>query len=344
MRACILVPAYQEADYFDRALSHAMRQGYDVYVANDASTDATSNVVRYWGAEMYLNTNNTGKARCLKRTIDYFRLTEQYEYIFIMDADTVLADGHLELLLEHVKPDDAFLVGRIESNLADNKTLVGRYRAYVMHMYNLFIRRPQNLLGVVNVLPGSSVLLSSSVVDMLDWDEVASFSLDDYNIMVQIRRNHCGKCRYIHDTPPAYVLEPFTLRDYWEQTRRWWAGISEIEWRGGAWKNTSFWGLWNKLHLWSWLMSALWPVVYLILLLSTGGIILKVLVGLILWSSGVALALSTIYVLRTGRIGTYLSLPTFYIIMWVEALHFLLCYVMIIRSRNRGVWTSPTRR
>jgi hypothetical protein len=93
-----------------------------VYVTDDCSKDLTAHIGRFWtGSEansnVYTAPENRGKSRTLKATINHFALTERYGSIFILDADTWLAPGHVAAVEREMKPDMAFVVGRIESRL-----------------------------------------------------------------------------------------------------------------------------------------------------------------------------------------------------------------------------------
>lgn len=354
----VLVPAYREEDgILDTVLAAAAAEvgPEHVYVATDGSPDRTADIARYWVARGNVDgeppAENRGKARALEAAIARYRLTERYDGIFVCDGDTVVSPGHIRALADRLSPDTAFLVGNLQSNYRFNRTLWGRYRAFMYFAFNVFIRAPQDLLRTINVLPGSSVLIRSDVVAALDWDEIASYSLDDYDALVQIRRNpdrFPGEARYISDTPPAYILEPYTFVDYWSQTRRWWAGIREIyfgERVYGHWREK--WALWDTLHLGSWMLSAVAPLVGIpvaVVLLSTS---LWWLVAVSL-AFGLAqnLAIAGLYAARTGRLGVFVSLPTFALIAYLESLHFAAAFFGIVKKKSgaQGTWASPKRR
>lgn len=347
---CVICPAYmEEPGILDAVLCAATKEvgPENIYVSCDGSTDSTADIARYWLPASNVDdpAHNQGKARALEAAIRRFRLTERYEGIFILDADTVISAGHIAALGEHMDPKTAFLVGNLQSNYQLNRTLWGRYRAFMYFAFNHFIRAPQDLLGTINVLPGSSVLIRSDVVAALNWLEIASYSLDDYDALIQIRRERLGEARYIADTPPAYILEPYTFTDYWKQTKRWWTGIRDIyfgERVYSYWR--AKWAAWDTLHLGSWLLSAGAPVIML-------PVMAYVLTTSLWWVVAASLGfgllqnlvIAGLYVAKTGRISALFLLPIFVGIAYLESLHFTAAFLGVVKKNSGAAWSSPAR-
>lgn len=347
---CVLVPAYMEANgILDAVLYAAVEEvgSAHVYLTTDASADSTADVARYWLPASNVDdpAENRGKARALEAATRRFGLTERYEGIFILDADCILSRGHIAALVEHLEPGTAFLVGNLQSNYGLNRTLWGRYRAFMYHAFNLFIRAPQDLLKTINVLPGSSVLIRSGAVAALDWDEIASYSLDDYDALVQIRRGGFGEARYIADTPPAYILEPYTFGDYWKQTRRWWTGIRDIyfgERVYSHWRRR--WAAWDTLHLGSWVLSALAPVVALpVMAYALTTSLWWVVAASLGFGLAQNLVIAGLYVAKTGRVSALFLLPVFAGIAYLESLHFAAAFIGLVKKKSGAAWVSPDR-
>lgn len=352
MRIAIVMPAHNEEEVLDESLSSAVREAgrEHVYVANDASTDATAQIATHYVSSENVNTlaTNGGKARALRDTLARYRLAERYDAIFFQDADTVLSAGHLTAVAAGMaKKNTAFAVGRVESQykpVGARTTFWVRYRAYMMWLYNWTIRLPQSKLGVVNVLPGSSVLISASAVRQIDWSRVGEFALDDYHQLVQIKLKSLGGAAYVSNSPPANIREPLTLSAFLKQTRRWWFGIGEIHRAEKLWRKRGGWFLFNNFHLASWLWSAVAPFVATSLLVASEGTYAFwiILFGVAI-SLGEALVLCLIYVFLTGRITALALLPAFCLVAYCESVFFLLCFFRIVRANRGGRWSSPPR-
>jgi len=342
---CVLVPAYNEESVLDRTLAAAVREvgRENVFVANDASTDITERIARFWAGGVYTAHHNQGKSKTLKGAIDHFGLSERYEGVFILDADTWLAPGHIAALEPLLAEGVAFVVGRIESEYQRNFWV--KYRAYVMWQYNAFIRTPQSVLKIINVLPGSSVLLSSAAVRAVDWERAARLILDDFSMLCDVQYEGIGAIRYVHSSPPARIDEPKSWAAYKRQTwGRWWPGIWQTVADRRMFRKTDWFSLSNNAQLLGWVASGLGPLLALAWCLwflgswwfwavpvyFLGGIVQAGLLG-------------SIYVARTGRLSTIPLLPAFLAVAYVESVMFALSFFKAGRVGG-GTWISPERR
>lgn len=347
----VIIPAHQEADgIVDAVLFSAAREvgRKNVYLTTDGSTDSTGSMARYWLPKDNVEASgvNRGKAHALRHLIESRRLTERYDYIYQLDADTVPSEGHIRALLDRVDPGVAVAVGRLESNYELNRTVYGRYRAFMYSAYNWVIRAPQDLMRVVNVLPGSSVMFRSDVLDAMDWEAVGKYRLDDYRQLYEVRLKKLGAVRYYANTPPAYILEPYTFADYSKQFKRWMYGIGEIMrgeriWR--HWRKPAF--AWDMLHMGGWVLSflalpvGLWAA---ITFLNTGAWWL--IPALLLVGLAQNTLLVAVYVLQTGRIASIAYLPVFFLFSLYEAFVATRGMLGLYRTENEtGAWNSPAR-
>jgi cellulose synthase/poly-beta-1,6-N-acetylglucosamine synthase-like glycosyltransferase len=155
----------------------------------------------------------------------------------------------------------AFVIGRIESQEVF-LNFWAAYRGFVMWLYNAIIRTPQNVLNVINVLPGSSVLLSSETVKRIDWQRASTLVLDDFSMLCDVWYGGLGKVKYLHDTPPARTAEPLTFGSYFKQTYgRWWPGIWQTMRDRRMFLKTDWFSVTNNLQILNWVWTALapWP-------------------------------------------------------------------------------------
>jgi poly-beta-1,6-N-acetyl-D-glucosamine synthase len=346
-RTAVLVPAYNEGDVLDRTLAAAVREAgaKHVYVANDASTDITARIGEYWcPGNVYTAPENAGKSKGLKAAIDFYRLTERYDGIFILDSDTWLSPGHLAAVDKELTPGTAFVVGRIESDLW-HKTFWTRYRGFVMFLYNSIIRTPQNALNIINVLPGSSVLLSSEAVKAVDWERASQLVLDDFSMLCDVKYKALGRIKYLHDTPPALVSEPLTWKAYKKQTYgRWWPGIWQTMRERRMWRRIDAWSLANNAQILSWVWSAISPFVGLIVLwLLWGTLAVWLVPAALAWNLGQTYFFAALYVLRRGRPMTLLLTPLFLAVSYWESVLFTVGWYKSLRIEEGGRWESPER-
>lgn len=346
-RIAILVPAYNEEEVLDRTLAAAVREvgAENVYVADDCSKDLTAHIGNFWTVDnVYTAPVNQGKSRTLKGTIDHFDLAARYEGVFILDADTWLSPGHIAALEPELSPGVAFVIGRIESECVFLNFWTA-YRAFVMWLYNAIIRTPQNALNVVNVLPGSSVLLNSRTVERVDWRRASTLVLDDFSMLCDVWYEGLGEIKYLHEAPPALIAEPLTFRAYLKQTYgRWWPGIWQTMRDRKMFLKTDWFSITNNLQMLNWVWSAVAPVILLLVYLLLNGTVWVWLVPLIFfWQVAQMYVFAVLYAYRKNRISALVLLPAFVAVAYLEAVLFTLGYFKSFRLESGGRWESPAR-
>lgn len=343
----ILTPAYNEEPILDRTLAAAAREvgPENVYVADDCSKDITAHIGAFWTeGNVYTAPVNQGKSRTLKGAIDHFALTERYEGIFILDADTWLSPGHIAALEAELEPGVAFVIGRIESQEVF-LNFWAAYRGFVMWLYNAIIRTPQNVLNVINVLPGSSVLLSSETVKRIDWQRASTLMLDDFSMLCDVWYGGLGKIKYLHDTPPARIAEPLTFRAYFKQTYgRWWPGIWQTMRDRRMFLKTDWFSVTNNLQILNWVWTAVAPVVILLVYVLLNGTFWVWLVPLVFaWQVVQMYVFAGLYAYHKGRASTLVLLPAFTAVAYLESVLFTLGYFKSFGLESGGRWESPAR-
>lgn len=344
---CILCPAYNEEMVLDRTLMAAVAEvgPGNVYVANDASADDTARIAGFWtDGNVYTSPRNQGKSRALHGAIDHFALAERYEAIFLLDADTFLSPGHITTLQGKLGPDVAFAVGRIEADWVGKNFWVA-YRAFQMWMYNAIVRTPQNVLNVINVLPGSSALISSEAVRRIDWGRASRLVLDDFSMLCDVWYGKLGKIVYLHDTPPAGIAQPLTFRAYLKQTYgRWWPGMWQTMMDRRMFTKTDWFSVTNNLQMLSWVWSAALPVTLpLAYWLLNGTVAVFLIITIMALPLVQAYILGGLYAYHTKRPRTLLLLPAFVAVQYLESVLFTLGFFKSFRLEQDGRWESPAR-
>lgn len=344
---CILCPAYNEEAVLDPTLMAAVAEvgPGNVYVANDASKDHTAHVAGFWTeGNVYTSPQNQGKSRALHGAIEHFAITERYEAMFLLDSDTHLSPGHIAPLQARLEADVACVVGRIESEWVSGNFWVA-YRAFVMWLYNGIIRTPQNVLNVINVLPGSSVLINNDTVRRIDWERAARQVLDDFSMMCDIRYGKLGKVVYLHNTPPASIAEPLTFRAYLKQTYgRWWPGIWQTMRDRRMFTKTDWFSIANNLQIFTWVWSATLPVIVFLAYWLQNGAVAVFLIPIMVGSQLAHMfVLAGLYAYRKRRPRTLILLPAFVAVAYLESLLFTLGFLKAFRLGKDGRWESPAR-
>src|SRR6185503_17255421 len=105
-RYCVVVPAHNESLVIEATLTRLIAAGtrpLDIYLVDDCSKDNTGDIARALGVHVLRNDPNIGKAKGILRAVNVFRLAERYEFIGLMDADTLVDLAYFGEMLECFK-------------------------------------------------------------------------------------------------------------------------------------------------------------------------------------------------------------------------------------------------
>jgi cellulose synthase/poly-beta-1,6-N-acetylglucosamine synthase-like glycosyltransferase len=221
--ACAVLIATKDGEAtVEETISWARFQA-DVYVVSDGSTDGTVEVATSAGAQVLALEQNIGKPNALREGFHHFNLEERYPFTLVLDDDTRLAPDFVQkamrMLVEH---DDVVAVcGETRSDVRRetrwNPLVAGRAMAY--WRYGIFIKRGQNALRVITVLPGSNTVLRSSTFGHL-LRKPLRYIVDDTQWLLDIQTERLGRVVYEPDAR-AYVQDPTSVRSYYKQMLRW---------------------------------------------------------------------------------------------------------------------------
>ncbi|MGC1177369.1 MAG: glycosyltransferase family 2 protein, partial [Candidatus Saccharimonadales bacterium] len=222
-KLALLLPGHNEELIIATTIRSAVAAGQkkrDIFVVNDASTDATRAIAtKLLGKQNVLNVQRSGKALAVKKAIKKFNIEREYQWLHVADADSVFSRDYFRIYRRTLSRDYVVAIGFVQS-LRGN--WISTYRAlsytYGQHVY----RRIQSALGMVSVFPGP---VTSFRTDILSKLELTGNSLtEDFDITLQVHRKRLGKIKYI---PKAinYTQDPQSLRDFCKQSMRWYRGF-----------------------------------------------------------------------------------------------------------------------
>jgi poly-beta-1,6-N-acetyl-D-glucosamine synthase len=270
-RVAVLIACKNGEATIGNAVRSAVGQA-DVFVVSDGSTDGTVREAQLAGARVLIRRTSAGKPAALRAGNAHFELARRYEYIAVLDDDTVLAADYMERVLAKVDGDEgvAAASGRIDSiwDHAHRWNPLIAMRAFMYWSYQATIKRGQNALRVVNVICGANTVFRARIFDALIAHD-APYAIDDMYWLAEIARKRMGRVAYVHDAR-SWTIDPHRLGDWYRQTLRWcWGQFQSIRGhrlgvpirRGGAlgvrfsWFDAAY-----LLLLVDWLAYALEPV------------------------------------------------------------------------------------
>ena len=166
----ILVPCFNEAKVIRNAILSVLElsyPNYEIIIIDDGSTDGTLDEISSFHSEGHgqngrikvIHQRNAGKAEALNRGI----LEARGEFVFCMDADSVLNQNILEFGLLHMEdPNIAAVAGSV--NVGNHINALTNFQSleYISGL-NLF-KEAQSFLRIVTVIPGPVGLFRKEVI------------------------------------------------------------------------------------------------------------------------------------------------------------------------------------
>lgn len=120
MKACVVIPAYNEAKTIGSLVKDIRRRGLDVVVADDASKDGTARIAQENGAVVITNNKNLGKGGAQMKGFDY-ALKNGFDAIVTMDGDGQHLTEDLPVFLSHAESSSSSIF--IGNRMFDTKDM-----------------------------------------------------------------------------------------------------------------------------------------------------------------------------------------------------------------------------
>lgn len=137
---CVIIPAYNAADTIEDVVSGALRFVPTVLVADDGSSDATSEKAVQAGAVVTRMGKNRGKGNALKLLFNQ-AITKGFKAVISMDGDGQHDPGEIPRFIDaHQKHPDRIIVG----SRMHARDLIPRARYNSMHVARFFISLASN--------------------------------------------------------------------------------------------------------------------------------------------------------------------------------------------------------
>jgi cellulose synthase/poly-beta-1,6-N-acetylglucosamine synthase-like glycosyltransferase len=222
MRAAVLIACKNGEATIASTVRSAATQA-DVYVLSDGSTDQTAEVAAAAGATVIARTVSGGKPDALRALMRQHDLAARYDYIAVLDDDTIVSDDYIARLVEVLDRDGRVAVarGRIDSRWERDQRWNPyiAMRAFMYWSYQATVKRGQNALHLVNVICGANSLFRAEIFAALV-EQDAPYAIDDMFWLAEIARRRLGRVAYVH-AARSWTIDPHTFRDWYRQTVRW---------------------------------------------------------------------------------------------------------------------------
>ena len=109
MRACVIIPAYNESGHIALLIRDIKNYRLDILVIDDGSKDGTFNIAKDSQVKVMLNLNNQGKGACLVKGFKY-ALENNFDAVITMDGDGQHLAQDLPLFIKAAESPDAHII------------------------------------------------------------------------------------------------------------------------------------------------------------------------------------------------------------------------------------------
>ena len=268
-RLAIVVPAWNEAGVVAGTIDRLMALDYPldclrVYVVDDASTDATPEIVKakeleYPGSVVHLRREKggEGKAHTLNHGLKMILDDPWAQAILIIDADVLFQSDTLRKMTRHLAdPKVGAVTAYIKEGSAPGNTMT-KFIGFEYITAQAASRRAQNVFGGLACLAGGAQMHSrESLTDIGGRIDTTTLAEDTFTTF---RTQLAGRRAIFEGNAIVWAEEPADIEGLWKQRLRWARGNVQV--------TRAFKGLWlsgaKSGHLGTPLFSFFWYTILL---------------------------------------------------------------------------------
>jgi cellulose synthase/poly-beta-1,6-N-acetylglucosamine synthase-like glycosyltransferase len=240
-RTAILIPAWNEAAVIGASIDRLMlleypRESLRIYVVDDASTDATPDVVRAKAREfpgrvvhVRREQGGQGKAHTLNAGLEVILADDWMQALLIMDADVIYEASSLRMMTRHLADPH---VGAVTAYIKEGGrpgNYLTRFISYEYITAQAAARRSQNVLGAIACLAGGAQLHSRenllAVGGRIDTSSLAEDTFTTFKTQL------AGRQVVFEPHATVWAEEPGDMTGLWKQRLRWARGNVQVTWQ-----------------------------------------------------------------------------------------------------------------
>jgi cellulose synthase/poly-beta-1,6-N-acetylglucosamine synthase-like glycosyltransferase len=237
-RVAVVIPAWNEAAVIGRTLDQLARLEYPrerlrIYVVDDASTDATPELLRakakqYPGLVWALRREHggEGKAHTINHGLREICAEGWYQAVMVIDADVIFTTSSLRRMARHLADPK---VGAATAYIKEGSrpaNYMNRFIAYEYITAQAAARRGLNVLGVQACLAGGAQLIRRESLEAVGGEIDTSTLAED--TVTTFRIQLAGKRVVFEPHATVWAEEPRGVDGLWKQRLRWARGNIQV--------------------------------------------------------------------------------------------------------------------
>jgi len=354
-----VIPAHNEQRTIRRAARALLRilPKRNIYVASDYSTDRTVPLARAMGVRVLDIKPNRGKARALVYAMKHYRLLSRYRAILINDADVEINRNYLKRALPVFKDKKIVAVAPHgvtrwrKYKFWESFFIAYRIRLWRIVQVGMRFGQTWRFTNVTFIVPGSLSLYRTKVLKKLHI-AAPGLIIEDFNMTFELHKKKLGRITY---NPAIFGIhqDPYNLRDYVKQVRRWDLGFWQTVKRNGVWPSL-FWlstgSFILELTLYA-IFLLLVPILLVLFTLNSFEPLNIPLVASNLSLLDLAIGLFAMDYFTTIIAAVFEKKPIlllyglgFIFLRYIDAFIHLYTLPMAFIVKSRGIWISPKRK
>jgi cellulose synthase/poly-beta-1,6-N-acetylglucosamine synthase-like glycosyltransferase len=246
-RTAILIPAWNEHAVIGASIDRLMRLEYPpeslrIYVVDDASTDATPQVIQakaaeYPGSVFHLRREKggEGKAATLNHGLGVILADDWMQAILIMDADVIYEPSSLRNMTRHLAdPQIGSVTAYIKEGSQPGNYLT-RFIGYEYITAQAAARRSQDVIGAIACLAGGAQLHSRANIEAVGGRIDTGTLAED--TVTTFKTQRAGRTVVFEPHATVWAEEPGSVIGLWKQRVRWARGNVQVT---GMFRNVWF--------------------------------------------------------------------------------------------------------
>lgn len=247
-KVAAIVPAHNEELSIGTTVANlsGVLPSSQIYVASDGSKDRTVEIAQSFGCNVADIQPNRGKAGAIMYTLHHFNILDRYEAVLILDADSVISSDYMRKALPCFDDPDIVAVAAhgishwVPHWIPKWHTFFSAYRTRLYRFLQIGMKYGQTwkYSNVTAIIPGFASMYRTSALRHIDID-APGLIIEDFNMTFEVHHKKLGKIAY-HPSIYGISHDPFTLRDYIKQVKRWNLGFWQTVKRHGFWPGM-FW-------------------------------------------------------------------------------------------------------
>jgi cellulose synthase/poly-beta-1,6-N-acetylglucosamine synthase-like glycosyltransferase len=237
-RTAILVPAWNEGAVVGATVERLLAMDYPrhalrVYVVDDASTDATPDVLQAKQREhpgrvfhVRRDRGGEGKAHTLNHGLKTILADDWCEALLIIDADVLFEDDALRKMARHLADPQVGAVTAYIKEGSHPANYLARFIGFEYITAQAAARRAQNVLGAMACLAGGAQLHSRTSLEAIGGRiDTTSLAEDTFTTFSTQRE---GRRAVFEGSATVWAEEPDTIVGLWKQRLRWARGNVQV--------------------------------------------------------------------------------------------------------------------